>query len=286
MIIIIESGATKADWCAVPSKGENVKFRTAGINVASMSEEVIRGIVSEAVVKVGKVETVSQIHFYAAGMITEGEGVPGGAEGLDRILKEAYPLAQIHYASDMLDAARAVCGHSAGIAAILGTGSNSCLYDGKNIVRNVHTGGFILGDEGGGAALGKLFLADLVKDLVPEAVAKDFASKYDASYLSIVQNVYRSGSPSSYLGSFAPYITSWYGKDEYMTELVERNFRDFIDRSLLQYKEDVPVGVVGGFGYANREILRKVGETCGIRFGTMIAAPIDGLVKYHTENQE
>jgi N-acetylglucosamine kinase-like BadF-type ATPase len=282
MIIIIESGATKADWRAVAENGKTIGLRTGGINVASMSADVIRKTVDEAVSKIGKDEKVTDIYFYAAGLIQKGNEVPDSAMDLDKILKENYPDAKIEYASDMLDAARAVCGHSTGIACILGTGSNSCLYDGEKIVRNVRAGGFILGDEGSGAVLGKLFLSDLIKGLVPEAVAKDFGTKFESDYMSIVKNVYRSGAPSGYLGTIAPYVASWYGKDEYMTGLVERNFRNFIERALLQYKVDVPVGVVGGFGYANREILRKLGKEYGIVFGTILAAPIDGLVTYHT----
>ena len=170
-----------------------------------------------------------------------------------------------------------------GIASILGTGSNSCFFDGENIVKNVRSAGFILGDEGGGACLGKLFMADFLKGLVPEDIAGEFATEFKVDYLTVVNNVYKSPAPSKYLGSFAPWILERYTRNDYMKNLVEGNFRSFIERCLLQYDiRNYPVGVVGGFGYANREILVKVGQEYGIAFSTIIPAPVDGLVGYHT----
>ena len=125
-------------------------------------------------------------------------------------------------------------------------------------------------------------MADFLKGLVPEPVAGEFAMDFKVDYMTVVQNVYRGEAPSKYLGSFAPWILQRYDTCEYVRGLVEQNFRDFIERALMQYDIDrYPVGVVGGFGYANRNILRKVAEPYGIRFSTIIAAPIEGLVEYH-----
>ena len=127
MVIIAESGATKTDWCSVSETGERYSLKTPGMNVSTG-------------------EKVNEIHFYAAGLISDGKSVPESAKRLDDEFRKAFPDAQIEYASDLLDAARAVCGREPGIAVILGTGSNSCEYDGEKIVRNVRSGGFILGD--------------------------------------------------------------------------------------------------------------------------------------------
>ena len=261
MIIIVESGATKTDWCAAAPDKEPIDVKTAGMNLATMSQDVIERIVKEAVAAFkdkGLSGDVTEVHFYAAGLI-----VP-------------------EYASDLLDAARAVCGHRPGIAAIMGTGSNSCLFDGEKVVKNVRSAGFILGDEGGGARLGRLFMSDFLKGLVPEPVSSEFAKDFKVDYMTVVQNVYRGDAPSKYLGSFAPWILGKYDSCEYVRGLVERNFKDFIERALMQYDTDkYPVGVVGGFGYANRHILEKVAGPYGIRFSTIIPAPIEGLVEYH-----
>lgn len=285
MIIIVESGATKTDWCAVAVNGETFSVKTAGMNIATMPMEAIGAIISEAAAPLNpNNEKVTEVHFYAAGLIVpEGQKVPESAKNLDAKLKEFYPEAEIEYASDLLDAARAVCGHNPGIACIMGTGSNSCFFDGEKIVKNVRSAGFILGDEGGGACLGKTFMADFLKGLVPEPVSSEFASTYEVDYMSVVKNVYKSDAPSKYLGSFAPWIMERYGVNDYMKNLIENNFRNFIERALKQYPIDkYPVGVVGGFGYAHREILMKVASEYGIKFSAIIATPIEGLVKYHT----
>lgn len=288
MIIIAESGATKTDWCAVASDGNVTSVRTAGMNIATMPIEAIKAIIDEAAPQLNPVgEKVTEVHYYAAGLIIpESETIPPAAKNLDASLKEYFPEAQMEYASDLLDAARAVCGHNPGIAAIMGTGSNSCLYDGKKIVKNVRSAGFILGDEGGGACLGKMFMADFLKGLVPEPVSSEFARDFQVDYFTVVQNVYKSEAPSKYLGSFAPWILERYDSCEYVRELVDRNFRNFIERALSQYDiKKYPVGVVGGFGYAHQAKFRKVAQEYGIRFSEIIATPIEGLIKYHTSNE-
>ncbi|MBQ0093303.1 MAG: ATPase [Bacteroidales bacterium] len=288
MIIIVESGATKTDWCAVAADGSVIPVRTAGMNIATMPIEAIKAIINEAAPQLNpNGEKVTELHYYAAGLIIpEGEKIPPVAKNLDASLKEYFPDAEMEYASDLLDAARAVCGHKPGIAAIMGTGSNSCLYDGKNIVKNVRSAGFILGDEGGGACLGKMFMADFLKGLVPEPVSSEFARDFQVDYFTVVQKVYKSDAPSKYLGEFAPWIMARYDSCDYVRELVDRNFRNFIERALSQYDiRKYPVGVVGGFGYAHQEKLRKVAAEYGIRFSEIIATPIEGLIKYHTSNE-
>ena len=286
MILIVESGATKTDWCAAAPDKEPINVRTAGMNLATMDQDVIETIVREAVAAFkanGLADEVSEVHFYAAGLIVpDGEKIPPQAKGLDTVLRSLFGCSEIEYASDLLDAARAVCGHKPGIAAIMGTGSNSCLFDGEKVVKNVRSAGFILGDEGGGARLGRLFMSDFLKGLVPEPVSSEFARDFKVDYMTVVQNVYRGDAPSKYLGSFAPWILERYSSSEYVRDLVDQNFKDFIQRALMQYDiERYPVGVVGGFGYANSEIMKKVAEPYGIRFSTFLATPIDGLVEYH-----
>ncbi len=286
VILVVESGATKTDWRAASAVTSPVDVRTAGMNLATMSEDSVRAIVEEAAAafsQAGVSDNVSEIHYYAAGLIVSGEGgAPPQATALDKVLRTCFPKACIEYASDLLDAARAVCGHRPGIAAILGTGSNSCLYDGERIVKNVRSAGFILGDEGGGASLGRMFMADFLKGLVPEEVSKEFAADFKVDYMTVVGNVYHGTAPSKYLGSFAPWIMERYDRSEYIKDLADNNFRSFIERCLLQYDiKSHPVGVVGGFGYAHRAVLLKVAEPYGIKFSTIVPAPIESLVDYH-----
>ena len=277
MILIVESGATKSDWRAISKSGkEMIKVIAEGINVSTMKMDAIRSIISKATAPMAGLE-ISEIYFYTAGVVTDEIKTESA-----KVFSEVFPKASFEIQTDLIAAARAACGHSEGIAAIVGTGSNSCLYDGEQIIGRVYSGGFILGDEGSAAALGKLFIADFLKGLIPADIAADFATGHECDYSTIIQNVYRSEtSPSGYLGSFAPFIMEHYD-DPYIHELVNGNFRAFIRRSLKQYDtERYPVGVVGGFGYALKEIFAKVAEEEGVKISRFIKEPIDGLVTYH-----
>ena len=254
-ILIVESGATKTDWCAIAPEGAVQRLQTPGMNLSTIAAEANAAVFADAVERFSEVD---EIHFYAAGLLefpTE----------LDRVFKERFPKARCEYAP--------------GIAAILGTGSNTCQYDGEKMVRNIHGGGFIIGDEGSAAALGRMFLADLIKDLVPEDLAEDFSAFHEADYASIVRNVYKTPAPSRYLGSLAPFILEHRG-DAYVDALIDRNFRDLIERTLVRYYR-LPVGVVGGFGGACRAELERLGAEYGLTFSRFIPSPMEGLIDYH-----
>ena len=264
MKLIIESGATKTSWCT-----SRARFETAGMNFAHQSADALRAIIGPAALQIGP--GVEEVHLYGAGII--------GQPPVD--LGEFFPGADIECASDLLAAARAVCGRSEGIAAILGTGSNSCLYDGEKIVANIHGGGYIIGDEGGAASLGRMFLADFIKDLVPEELAKAFIDAgFDPSYGGIVENVYRSGAPAKYFGSIAPVVTANL-HIPYAARLVADNFRSFFERTIVRYGKGLPVGVIGGFAAAMEKQLREVAAEYGIDIKSISASPLEGLIRYH-----
>ena len=269
MILIVESGATKTDWCLVDAGNPVRRLQTPGMNLSTIAAEANAAVFADAVESFAGVD---EVHFYAAGLLE----FP--AE-LDRVFKEQFPGVKCEYASDLLAAARAACGHAAGLAAILGTGSNTCHYDGGKIVRNIHGGGFIIGDEGSAAALGRMFLADLVKDLVPADIAEAFAAFHEADYASVVRNVYKTPAPSRYLGSLAPFLLENRG-NSYVSDLIDRNFRDLFERALTRY-DRLPVGVVGGFGCACRAELERLGAAYGLTFSRFIPSPMEGLIEYH-----
>lgn len=277
MKIIAECGATKSDWRLIDGRREISQVLVSGINVSAMSIDAVKAVIDDAFGQLGSgVNAVDSIHLYVAGVVTE--QIQGE---LMTLISAHYPLASIEIQSDLLAAARAVCGREPGIAAIVGTGSNSCLFDGEKIVSRVCSGGFILGDEGSAATLGKLFISDFLKGLVPQVVADDFASRYPSDYQSIVASVYRSQAPSAYLGGLAQFIMEHYDHP-YIKELVDGNFRSFINRCLKQYDtEGFPVGVVGGFAYALKDIFLRIASEEGITISRIIKAPIDGLTEYH-----
>ncbi len=274
--IIVESGATKSDWRVIDSNGNQVARKILdGMNVSSGKMESIRKILVAGLKYTGASDGDS-FYMYTAGVVTEAI-----YEELRSVALSIAKFADIDIQNDLMGAARSVLGHSKGIVAIMGTGSNTCFFDGIEVSQKVMSGGFILGDDGSGAALGRLFLRDFIKNLIPKDVAEDFASKFDASYTGIVQNVYRSPAPAGYLGSLAPFILSHYD-NPYIKTMVDANFQAFIDISLKQYDTDTyPVGIVGGFGYANRGIFEPMCEKSGIKVAGFIAEPIDGLIEYH-----
>lgn len=267
--LIVDCGATKTDWGVVEAGKVISNVRTPGFNLVQTPEETLNAILDQAAREIGP--GIEEVHFYAAGLV--------GESPVD--LGKWFPGASIEYASDMLGAARAVCGHEPGVAAILGTGANTCEFDGKDIVWKVNCGGFILGDEGSGAVLGKLFITDYLKGYMPQDLYKEFSDKYQLDYITVVKNVYGGQAPARFLGGFAPFILSHYESSEYARKLIEGNFRNLFERTLSQYKKDLPVGVVGGFGNACKDILLRMGEEYGIRFSRFMASPNEGLAEYH-----
>lgn len=278
MKIIADCGATKSEWVTIHSDGSTSRFITKGVNASTMSASAIKDIISEAGEKISVAEqSAAEINLYMAGIPSEEI-----KETICNSLQHYFPIASLEIHSDLLGAARAACGHRPGIAAIIGTGSNSCMYDGIEITKRVYSCGFILGDEGGAATLGKLFIADFLKGLIPAEIASEFSSRYPSDYATIVANVYKSeGSPSGYLGSFTPFILEHYD-NPYIKELVDGNFRSLIRRAIKQYDTDkYAVGVVGGFGFALKHIITRIASEEGITISRFIKAPIDGLVEYH-----
>ena len=278
MKIIADCGATKSEWVTIHSDGSTSRFITKGVNASTMSASTIMDIISEAGEKISVAEqSAAEINLYMAGIPSEEI-----KKTICNSLQHYFPIASLEIHSDLLGAARAVCGHRPGIAAIIGTGSNSCMYDGIEITKRVYSCGFILGDEGGAATLGKLFIADFLKGLIPAEIASEFSSRYPSDYATIVANVYKSeGSPSGYLGSFTPFILEHYD-NPYIKELVDGNFRSLIRRAIKQYDTDkYAVGVVGGFGFALKDILSRIAEEEGVKISRFIKSPIDGLVEYH-----
>lgn len=275
MKLIIESGSTKADWRSVADDGTVRSLRTEGMNPLLQNVEDIRGIVGKALPSLDpEGKTITDVFFYGAGLVSSSVAGP-----LLETFSLFCPLARIECESDLVAAARALFGDGSGTVAILGTGSNSCLWENGRIVSSVRSGGYVLGDEGGGAALGKLFLADYIKGLVPEGLASSFAEKYGLDYAGIVSRLYSQNAPSRFLGSFARFVLE-NRDDEYAAGLVRKNLTDFIERVLMRYGCRM-TGIVGSVGMACRNELMELGRQYGLDFVRFIESPIEELVRYH-----
>lgn len=276
MILIADSGSTKTHWCLV-EKGKVVsEIFTDGINPFYQNElEIITLLDSQLVPKLPE-STIEQIFFYGAGC-----SFPEKKLLVSQALVRFFSNAMIEIQSDLLAAARSIFQHEKGIACILGTGSNSCYYDGKEIVQNISPLGYILGDEGSGAVLGKLLMADCMKNQLPEWIAKKLLDEYELTPAIILENVYKKPFPNRFLAKFTPFILE-HIEEPSIFNLVYDSFDAFLVRNVMQYPlEDTEVGFVGSIAHYFRETLEIVASERGIVISEIVQNPMEGLVKYH-----
>lgn len=283
MKIIVESGATKTAWRAVSDDGNLRAMQTEGLSPTCLDAEYISDIVRKAVPALNpEGKQVEQIVFYGAGLVSEDSSAP-----IRSCLEMWCPFASVEFHSDILAAARALFGDGSGVVAIMGTGSNSCLYENGHIVKNIRPGGYVLGDEGSGVALGRAFLADFVKGLLPESVESRFVAETAMDYSTVVRKVYKEKAASAFMASMAPFVLSCMD-EPYIRRMVSDCLEAFVSRALARYKESaqdkeaaLKVGVVGSFGCACESLLREIGARYGLEFVAFLKSPIDQLVRYH-----
>ncbi len=278
MILIADSGSTKTDWSVV-NNGKLVKrVLTKGINPFFQSEEEISNEIETTLILQLDTQDFSAVYFYGAGCTFDKVEVVKRA-----ILKNIKVKNEVEVSTDMLAAARGLCGYMSGIACIMGTGSNSCYYDGKNIVDNVSPLGFILGDEGSGAVLGKLFVSDLLKNQLTPGLKEKFLAQFNLTVGDIIDRVYRKPFPNRFLATFSPFISE-HLDDPTIRTLVMNSFKSFLKRNVMQYKnhEKLPIHFVGSVAYNYEQVLKEAIESMGMKPGKIIKSPMEGLIKYHS----
>lgn len=279
MILLADSGSTKTDWGLVENGKLVKRLRTSGMNPFQMSEEAITEEIKTHLVPELPDTVLDEVHFYGAGCTKEKQPI------VERALRANLNInGECEVASDMLGAARGICGHKPGIACILGTGSNSCSYDGKNLVKNVSPLGFILGDEGSGAVLGKLLVGDVLKNQMPEAITKRFFEKYKLTSAEIIDRVYRQPKPNTFLASFVPFLEENIDEPK-IYNLVKESFRSFLRRNVMQYDgwQTLPIGFNGSIAKIYKKPLLEALEEEGMHLGRIIQAPMEAMVEYHVE---
>ena len=266
-LLIADSGSTKTDWLF---SGERIS--TQGINPFHQSEDTILAILREELLPQLDVrKTVGAVQFYGSGVRPELEPVMEG------LLRQCFPDASsIEAHSDLLGAARALCDHSEGIACILGTGANSCLYDGTHIVKNTPPMGYILGDEGSGAVLGIRFLNALYKGILPQTMVADFEKDAGMTMPQVIDRVYRQPLANRWLASLSPFIHS-HLSDPAVEDIVIGNFRDFIRRNIIPYRRpDLPIQAVGSIAFFYSSQLACACRDEGMELGRIMRSPLDG----------
>lgn len=294
VILIADSGSTKTDWALLRRGCAPLAFHTSGINPVQMNAEQMAGALSELRAILPAQTIISEVYFYGAGCI-RGKRQAAVEEAIREQLKD-YLLPKeevsrngcqsnegdaIHVESDMLGAARALCQREAGIACILGTGSNSCLYDGERILSNTPPLGYILGDEGSGAYIGRALVSNILKGIAPQRIVDLFMEETGLSQEAVIDHVYRQPLANRWLASLMPFVER-HKEEDSVRALVKDAFTAYLRRNILQYQRpDLPLNFTGSISFTYEDILREALADEGMRMGALVARPIDGLITYH-----
>lgn len=303
-ILLVDAGSTKTEWRLIGRRGETkLGLTTPGINALITEDDKLGNIIDDVKIELcGSLDgnevvspllnyplmppgLIDEIHFYGSGCATE-----AAKTRIKSVLNNRFPNSLIFVESDLVAAARAICGKTAGVACILGTGSNSCLYDGKLIIANTPPMGYVLGDEGSGTAIGRRLISDAFKHLMPESTASRFMEIAGITLEEIVNNVYsRTGnintSPNTYIASFAK-IASEMIDDSYIRNLVLDEFKLFLSRNVAQYRrvKSLKIGFVGSIAVNFEDILVEAIDSFGFKLGKIMPTPMDGLARFHCRN--
>ena len=278
MTIIADSGSTKTEW--IVGELAELSVTTKGINpVRDTKEEILDVLSTELMPELFsspaiRQSDITEVHFYGAGCI------PPFSQSVKEAIEEHFPQAVAHVYSDLLGAVRALCGREEGIACILGTGSNSCLCMEGEIVKNISPLGYILGDEGSGAVLGRTLLSEMLKGNLQD-LWDDFTQRYGLSVPDIINKVYRQPQANRFLASLVPFIKE-HAYNPSVNDMVVNEFTRFLQRNVIPYgRPDLPVNFVGGVANNFTDEIKTACTLCGLNLGKIIARPAEEMRKYH-----
>ncbi len=280
MILIADGGSTKCNWCQLDEAQNRAYFNTEGYNPDFMDTAAIVASLTRNLPDTLPRDQVREVHFYGAGVSSAQK-----AEVIAAALRQLFSRAKVTVTEDLLAAARALLGRQPGFAAILGTGTNSCLYDGEKITYNVDSLGYFLGDEGSGSFFGKRLLRDYLRGLLPDGLQEIFKETYSlGSRNDILNQLYNQPLPNRYLASFAKFAYD-YNNVSYCRDIVLEGFEAFFHNLVLHYPryQDYTFNCVGSVGYNFRDVLTQVARGHGMEVGKIIRSPIDDLVTFHEE---
>ncbi|MFN0048280.1 MAG: hypothetical protein ACKVOU_04070 [Cytophagales bacterium] len=281
MIAIVESGTTKTSWYFFDKSDKTFEYKTIGMNPYYQNPDDIQNNLSDSLIpNLAFTEKVDIIYFYGAGCELQPQ-----RDVIKKGLKSVFPNTDIIVNHDLLAAARALFANKPGIACIAGTGSNSCLYDGKEVIWNVHSLGLFMGDEGSGGYKGKLLIADYIRRAMPELIRNRFEAKYTDRTKDMMDAVYLKPFPSRYLASFMPFIIENVAHP-YLYDLVYKSFEAQFDNTICKYEnfQKFEVGFVGSIAFYLKDILLDVAKKKHVNITKIIQAPLMELVAYHKQN--
>jgi N-acetylglucosamine kinase-like BadF-type ATPase len=276
--LIADSGATKTTWCLLENDKKKI-LSSQGLSPYFLKTEQIEQIVSSEVQSKLKGVEPDEIFFYGTGCIN-----PGNEKLVKKALRNLFPNSAINVTHDLMGAAKALCGDQKGVACILGTGSNSCYYDGKKIVKNSPGLGFILGDEGSGAYMGKKVVQYYLYNTFDPDLMDRFNAMFNTNSAEILESVYKKPLPNRYLASFVQLLVE--NRGHYMVEnIIEDSFNDFFFHHVYKYKQSwtMPVNFVGSVAFGFKDVLKEICSSYELQLGKVLKNPMDGLIKYHSK---
>jgi glucosamine kinase len=275
--LIADSGATKCEWCLLDN-GKKKKIITTGISPYFLNAAQIEQLLIKQLAPKLKDAIINEVHFYGTGLSNQNNVLI-----LKTVLKKIFKKAKISIETDLIAAARALCGKEKGIACILGTGSNSCFYNGRKLIKNSPGIGFILGDEGSGSYLGKKVIQYYLYQTFDEELMTSFEKRFLTSPIEILENVYKKPMANRYLASFAIFLAE--NRGHYMIEnIIEDGLNDFFFTHIYKYKESWthPINFIGSIAYGFKDVLQELCDTYELELGKVMKAPMKGLIEYHS----
>ncbi len=280
MKLIADSGATKTEWVIIQGNNELQKVQTIGFNPYFIHSEGILHELEKNLYPFLDNDQVEEVFFYGAGCSN-----PRNCDIVGDAMKAFFRHATIAVEHDLLGAARALCGHDPGIACILGTGSNSCYFDGTVIRKNIPSLGFILADEGSGAYIGRQLVRDYFLGAMPSGIKKKFESRYDLTLERVLDAVYNKPHPNRYLASFTLFLSDE-KEQPYIHQVITSSFDAFFTTQVMKYKKyrQLPLHAVGSVAFYFKDLLMEAAERHGIQVEKILHTPIEGLVRFHTSD--
>jgi N-acetylglucosamine kinase-like BadF-type ATPase len=281
MIIIADGGSTKTNWCLLDDEGKKIYFNTEGYNPYFVDETYIIDSLRKNLPEDLKFDKITEVNFYGAGVHNEEK-----ANELKEAFQVVFHSSKIFIGHDLLGAARALLGKSKGFAAILGTGTNTCIYDGHDISHQIDSGAYILGDEGSGCYIGKKLLIDYLRGYMPEAVRSNFWDTYKLTPDDIQEHVYTKPLANRFCAQFSKFVYDNTSNLEYTRNLVKTSFEDFFRNLVSRYPDykTYELNCIGSVAYNFRNVLEEVATDYGMKLGKLIRSPIDDLVQFHIDN--
>lgn len=281
MILIADGGSTKTSWCSIGSQGEKRYFNTEGYNPYFAGIDYITASLKNNLPADLPIDEITEVNFYGAGCSTDEK-----RNHVKTAMSAFFTRAQVNVDHDLMAAARALLRHKPGFAAILGTGTNTCLYDGVKITHTIDSGAYILGDEGSGCYIGKKLLIDYLRGYMPEAVKQSFWDTYHLTAEDVNNHVYTQPLASRFCAGFSKFVYDNMELDKpYCHNLVSSSFQDFFKNLVTRYPDyqHSTFNCIGSVAYNFRDILEEVATANGIELGVIIRSPIDNLVKFHVD---